>query len=155
MAPTREEHAALVGEVPTRVVTGGDTDALGIFLSENAVDRRPVDTRTNGDTVGPTYWRALAATDIDITIEVVVATAEHVAIRGSVTSLRQESSPDVSPSSQPFEIAVAWFCRIEDSQIVETWSLPTGAWRLRQLETPPGGICPAHHPHDRPITHET
>ncbi len=140
MASTREENAALVREFLTSVVASGDTDALGIFLRQDAVDRRPVTdpgVRTDPGRAG--YWRALATADIRITIDDVVTADETVAVRGRLTRCHRASMHDGDPIRHPFEIAVAWFCRIENGRIAETWSLPDGQWLMAQLDAPPGG----------------
>lgn len=140
MASTQEENAALVREFLTSVVASGDTDALGIFLSEDASDRRPVgDPGVGTDPVGAGYWRALATTDIRITVDDVVTADETVAVRGRLTRCHSASVHDSDPIRHPFEIGVAWFCRIENGHIAETWSLPDGQWLMAQLDVPPGG----------------
>lgn len=140
MVSTQEENAALVRAFLINVVASGDTDALGIFLSEDAVDRRPVlDNEVESEMVGSRYWKALAVTDIQITVDNVVAADENVAIRGTLARHHRESLHDRESNRRSFEIAIAWFCRIENGQIVETWSLPDGSWLVEQLDAIPGG----------------
>lgn len=140
MVSTPEENAALVKELLTNVVASGDTDAVGIFLSEDAVDRQPVFGHGVGsEMVGSRYWKALAAADVQITIGDVVAADENVAVRGILTRHHRESVHDRKSIRRPFETAIVWFCRIENGQIVETWSLPDGQWLVEQLDASPGG----------------
>lgn len=135
MPSTQEENAALIREFLTTVVRGGDTDALGIFLSGDALDSQPVlDNRVDSERVGPTYWSALAAADLDITIDDIVAADEKVAVRGTITGIHRESLLDGIPTGGSVEFAIVWFCRIDNGQILETWSLPRGPWLVRQLD---------------------
>lgn len=140
MESTPRENIALVREFLTTVVADSDTDALGIFLSGDAVDRQPVlDNRVDSGQVGATYWSALAAADLDITIDDIVATDEKVAVRGSVTGIHRGSPLAVVSTRRSIEIDIVWFCRIENGQIQETWSLPGESWLVGQLDAPLGG----------------
>jgi len=140
MVSTQEENAALVREFLTTVVAGSDTDALGIFLSENGGNRRPLlESKADCETVGYPYWSALTAADIDITIGDVVATDEDVAVRGIITGAHREPRLNQTPARSLFEIAIAWFCRVKNGQIVETRSIPNGPWLVWQLNPPLGG----------------
>lgn len=140
MVSTQQENAALVREFLTDVVAGGDTDALGVFLAEDAVDHQPVlEERWDSETATTTDWSALAAADVDITIDDVVAADDTVAVRGTVTGIHRESLVDLVPTGRSFEIAIAWFCRIENSRIVEIWSLPDRPALRRQLDGHPRG----------------
>lgn len=140
MASTREKNVALVREFLTTAIAGSDTDALGMFLGDAAVDGHAViDSGLDSETGGPAYWRVLARADIDIAIDTVVAAEEQVAIRGTVTRCSCASLRDGAPTHHSVEIAVAWFCRIENGHIGETWSLPDGSWLVRHLDALPGG----------------
>jgi predicted ester cyclase len=44
---------------------------------------------------------------------------------------------DLAPTGRSFEIACAWFCRIENDRIAEIWSLPDGLGPLTQLDAVP------------------
>lgn len=135
MASTQEENAALIREFLTTVVAGGNTDALGIFLSGDSVDRQAVlDNRLDSEPVGTTYWSALAGADLNVTIDDIVAADEKVAVRGTVTGIHRESLVGGVPTGRSFEIAIVWFCRIENGQILEAWSLPSGSWLVGQLD---------------------
>lgn len=141
MATTQEENAAVIREFLTSAVASGDTDALGIFLREDAVDRRPVLAHeVESEMVRARYWQALAAADIRITINDIVAADENVAVRGILTQHHRGSTHHRKSSRHSFETAIAWFCRIENGQIVETWSLPDGQWLVEKLDPTPGGI---------------
>lgn len=135
MAPTPQENAALVREFLSTVVAGGDTDALGMFLAPDAVQSRPrLAAPTGGEGASAAEWLILAAADVDITIEWVVAADDRVAIRGRVTGTHRESLMDLVPTGRSFEIAIAWFCRIENGRIGEIWTLPDRLGLMRQLE---------------------
>jgi len=54
-------------------------------------------------------------------------------VRATVTGSHRESLVDLAPTGESFEIAYAWFCRIEDGRIAEIRSLPDGLGLLRQL----------------------
>jgi hypothetical protein len=140
MASIHEENAALIREFLTTVVAGGDTDGLGIFLSGDPAIRHPVlDDRVDNDSIEGTYWSALAAANLNITIDDIVATDGKVAVRGTVTGIQRESLFGEVPTEGSFDIAIVWFCRVENGQILDTWSLPSEHWLVRQLDAPLGG----------------
>ena len=136
MVATPRENAALVRGFLTDVVSGGDTDAVSAFLAEAAVDHNLVfgaDRDRGREAVTALGWRVLAAADIDLDIEAVVATDDLVAVRGTVAGTHRESLMDLAPTGRSFEIAYAWFFRIEEGRIVEIHSLPDGLGLMRQL----------------------
>lgn len=134
MAPTPRENAALVREFLTDVVSGGDTDAVSAFLAEDVIDHNLVfEGEQDHETVTVLGWRVLAAADVDITIVDVVATIDRVAVLGTVTGTHCESLMDLAPTGRSFEIACAWFCRIENGRITEIQSLPDGLGLMQQL----------------------
>lgn len=140
MVSTQEENAALVEQFLTTVVAGSDTDALDIFLTEETGDQRSVGDRgLECGMAASTYWSALAAADIDIAIDTIVASDEAVAVYGTVTEPYRELVPDGRPSVRSVELSIAWFCWIENGCIVSTWSVPNGRWLVRQLGAFAGG----------------
>ena len=87
MKTTREENAALVRRFLTDVVAGGDTDAVETLVTEDVADRNPVfgpDRCSEQESVTGLGRNVLAAADVDIDIEAVVATDEQVAMRATV-----------------------------------------------------------------------
>lgn len=137
MAPPRE-NAALVRRFLTDVVACGDTNAVADFLATDVGDHHLVfeDAQRQG-AVTELGWQVLASTDVDLHVEDVVASGERVAVRGRVTGAHQESLMDLAPTGRSFEIACAWFFRIEHDQIAEIWSLPDGLGLLTQLDAVP------------------
>lgn len=152
MVPTTRENAALVRGFLVDVVAGGDTAAVDAFVAENAVSHNLVfgDGRDPEVALG---WRVLAAADVDVTVEEVVASEDRVAVRGTVAGTHRESLMDLAPTGAPFEIAYAWFCRIEDGRIVEIRSLPDGLGLLGQLGVVPG--VPPDCSRTRPTEHQS
>lgn len=140
MDSTPRDNAALVKEFLTGVIASGDTDGLGLFLTDGAVAHHVMGDRSGSETPNPWCWRVLAASDIDITIENVVAAEEMVAIQGTVTGTHRESLVDLAPTGRSFEIAVAWFCRIEDGRIAEMWTLHDALGLIRQLDAIPQAV---------------
>lgn len=138
MTATPQENAALVRRFLTDVVAGGDIDAVDGFLGADIVDHNLVFGAGYGhETMSALGWRVLAAADVDITIEDTVATADRVAVRATVTATHRESLMDLAPTGRSFEIACAWFCRIEGGRIVTSHSLPDGLGLVRQLGAVP------------------
>lgn len=138
MESRSQENASLVRRFLIDVVAGGDTDAVEAFITEGLVDHHLVFGETNErEPVTMAGWRALAAADIDVTVEDVVATEDKVAVRATVTGTHRESLVDLASTGTSFEIAYVWFCRIEDGQIVEIWSLPDGLGLMQQLDALP------------------
>lgn len=147
ISPPRE-NTALVRRFLTDVIAGGDTDALGIFLTDDAVSYQPaLEERMGGET--DLHWCVLAAADIDIRVDEIVAANDHVAVRGTITGIHRESLVDLVPTGRSFEIACVWFCRIEDGQINEIWSLPDGLSLLQQLDATRSGYL------NRSSSHQT
>lgn len=142
MEPATRENAALVRGFLTDVVAGGDVAAASVFLAEDVVTRHPVfENGGSREAISELGWRVLAAADVDIHVADVVATADRVAVRGRVTGTHRESLMDLAPTGAAFEIAAAWFCRIDDGRIAEIWSLPDGLGLMRQL-----GAIPSRSP---------
>ncbi len=138
MAPTPRENEALIRRFLTDVVAGVDTDATKIFLADDAVDYNLVfENERSHREVSTLGWRVLAGADVDVNIEDIVATDSHVAARGTVAGTHRESLMDLAPTGRSFEIAYAWFCRVEDGQIAAIYSLPDGLGLLQQVDAIP------------------
>lgn len=138
MGSTPQKNAALVREFLIDVVAGGDTDALDIFLADDAVQHQPaLDAETGSPAGESTWWQILAASDIDISICDVVAEEDTVAVRGTVTGIHQESLLDLTPTGASFQIASVWFCRIDAGRIAKIWSLPDALGLRQQLGADP------------------
>lgn len=134
MTPTQRENEALVRGFLTEVVAGGDTAATEVFLTDAPVEHNPVFGEGRGDEPATALgWRVLAGADVAVDVESVVATAETVAVRGVVRGTHRQSLVDLAPTGAPFEIACAWFCRVEGDRIAEIWSLPDGLGLLADI----------------------
>jgi predicted ester cyclase len=140
MRPTARENAALVRRFLADVIAGGDTSAADAIVADGVTDRNAVfqggrlPARDHAVGLG---WRVLAGADVDIAVDEVVASRERVAVRATVTGTHRESLLDLAPTGDQFEIAHAWFCRIDDGLIAEIWSLPDGLGLVRQLGAGP------------------
>ena len=138
MAPPSRENAALVRRFLLDVVACGDTNAVADLLAADVGDHHLVFEGDQHQGVATELGRqALASADVDLHVEDVVASGERVAVRGRVTGTHQESLMDLAPTGRSFEIACAWFFRIEHDQIAEIWSLPDGLGLLTQLDAVP------------------
>jgi predicted ester cyclase len=138
MAPTSRENAALVRRFLTDVVACGDTNAVADLLAVDVGDHHLVfEGAQPQGTVTELGWQALASADVDLHVADVVASDDCVAVRGRVTGTHQESLMDLAPTGRSFEIACAWFFRINDDRIAEIWSLPDGLGLLKQLDAVP------------------
>lgn len=136
MPPTPQENTALVRRFLTDVVAGSDNDALGAFVTDDAVDHNLVfgDSKTRRTTDAMDQSVLAAIGDIDLEIEDIVAADDTVAVRATVSGTHQGSLLDLTPTGKSVEIAYVWFCRIEDGQIAEVWSLPDGLGLVQQLD---------------------
>lgn len=134
MVTIPEKNAALVWGFLIDVVTSDDTEAVGTDLANDVVDHNLVfgEKRVQRP-IMILGWRVLAAADIDIDVEDVVATEDTVAVRGPVAGTHQESLLDLAPTGASFEITFAWFCRIDGGRIAEIWLLPDGLGLTQQL----------------------
>lgn len=139
MTTRPEENAALVRRFLTDVVAGRDTDAVEAFVTEDVADRNLVFgiDQAREREMTALGWRVLAGTDVDIDIEQVVASGEQVAVRATASGTHRESLLDLAPTGCSFEIAYAWFCRIDDGQIAAIWSLPDGLGLMQQVDAIP------------------
>lgn len=140
MTLTPREAEALVRRFLTDVVDAGDTGAVDVFLAEDVVEFHPAfGSHTDGTRVSATVpgRTILAGADVDVDVESVVASGEEVAVRATVTGTHRESLLDLAPTGASFEIAHAWFCRIDDDRIGEIWSLPDGLGLMMQLGAVP------------------
>lgn len=140
MANAPQNNAALVRGFLTDVVGGGDTAAVPVFLTDDAV----ADDLVFGESVDPCPvtalgWRVLAGADADVHIDEIVADGDRVAVRGTVSGSHRESLMDLAPTGATFEIPCVWFCRVPDRRIAEIRSLPDGLGLLRQLNAIPPG----------------
>lgn len=134
MPSATEENAALVRRFLTDVIAGGDIDAVDGFLATDVADYNPVFGGTQGSqTVSALGWQVLAAADVNVNVANVVATDDWVAVRGQLTGTHRESLMDLAPTGRSFEIAYAWFCRIENGKIDKIWWLPDGLSLMQQL----------------------
>ncbi len=141
MASTQAPNAARVREFRTTPVAGGETDALGIDLSEDTGGRRPVGAPgVETDPVGAGDWGALATAAIRTTSDAVGTAAETVAVRGRLTRSHRDAVQDGDPTRHPIDIATAWMCRFKTGHTGETWSVPDGQWPMEHLGAAPGGI---------------
>ena len=138
MTTTPEENEALVRRFLSDVVAGRDTAAVDTFLAEDATDHNLVfGDRHEHKELTTLGWRVLAAADVDVEIEDIVATNQRVAVRATIAGTHQESLMDLAPTGRSFTITYAWFCRIADGRIAEVWSLPDGLGLLQQLDALP------------------
>lgn len=140
MTKTARTNAALVRSFLTDVIAGRDTAAVGAFLSDDVIDRNLVFEAAPGQAgVTALGWQVLAGADIELEISDVVATHDRVAVRATVSGTHQESLMDLAPTGRSFDIAYAWFCRIENGRITEIRSLPDGLGLMQQVGAIPDG----------------
>lgn len=138
MTSTSHETAALVREFFTSVIDGGDTDAVDVLLADDVVDHHLVFGRRYGASgVDELGWRVLAAADVSVEIDDVIATVDRAAVRGTISGTHQESLMDLAPTGERFEISAVWFCRLENGELAEIWSLPDGLGLMRQIDAIP------------------
>lgn len=139
MGGTRRENAALVRRFLSDVAAGGDVAAVEAFLAENFAGH---DLVFGDGHAGTDFdWSVLAAADVDVEVEQVVATDEWVAVLATVSGTHREPLLELEPTGESFEVAYAWFCRVEEGRLAEIWSLPDGLGLLEQIgaipDTPP------------------
>lgn len=118
MTTAADENAALARRYLADVVASDDPEATSAFLADGA---RVHDLVFDGPTRG---WPT-AGDEMEIDIRAVVATQDRAAVRGVVRGRSAVAAGD-------YEVAGAWFFRIEDGRIAELWSLPDGLGLLSQ-----------------------
>ena len=126
MTTNADRNAALARRYLDDVVASGDRRAARAFLAEGA--------RVT-DLVFPNRGYGWPRPDDELAIDVhdVVATGARVSVRGTVRGR--------PPDGGPYEVASAWFYRVEDGRIADLWSLPDGLGLYRQIGTLP---APGH-----------
>jgi ketosteroid isomerase-like protein len=160
MASTPGENVALVRQFLTAVIAGEDTDAATVFLAEDVGGWNLVFGGREGQEAVTAFGeRILAGADVIVDIADVIATENRVAVRAAVSGTH-ESVTEMVPAGESFEIACAWFRRIDDGRITELWSLPDGLGLMEQLgvipEIPMNRLqiqptdqgCPLHDPEE-------
>lgn len=113
-----DENAALARRYLADVVASDDPQATSAFLTDGARVHDLV-------FAGPNRGWPTAGDELEIDIRAVVATQDHAAVRGFVRGHSAVVDGD-------YEVAGAWFFRIEDGRIAELWSLPDGLGLLHQ-----------------------
>lgn len=135
-----EQNAALVRRYLADVVGADDPRARHAFLAENARVQDVVFGRSDAG------W-PIPGEVLEVDVDDVIATEDGVAVRATV---RGRSASE----GHPYEVAGAWFCRVEDGRIAALWALPDGLGLARQLGTLP--LPPFHRDgHDSETDSET
>lgn len=73
---------------------------------------------------------------LDINVDDLVATADRVAVRGTLSGAPSATRLDAPPEGR-ITIDHARFCRVEAGRIAGLWSLPDGLGLLEQLDVLP------------------
>ena len=138
MAPKPEENEALIRRFLTDVVGDGDLEALEAFVAEDAVVH---DLAFGGETgygkVDALGMGILAAADVDVEIDDLIAGGDRVAVRATISGAVKGIPTETTATGGSFEIAHVGFYRIEDGRIAKTWSLSDALGLVRQLEVAP------------------
>lgn len=134
MPTAPQVNAALVRRFLTDVLAAGDSEAIDDFVAPDSVDHTLI-LGTSGvdDVVRQVGRRALAAADVDVAFEEVVATDTHVAVRGRLRGNERPTVVDPVSTGQSFVINCVWFCRIEEGRIAGIWALPDGLALLQAV----------------------
>ena len=135
MAPIPEENEELIRRFLTDVVGDGDLEALEAFVAKDVAEHDLAFGNEEGYAEVIAMGRGiLAAADVDVEIEDLVADGDKVAVRATVSGTTMGLPTAGTTTGGRFEIAYVGFYRVEDGQIAETWSLPDTLGLVRQLE---------------------
>lgn len=138
MNHTARENSALVRRFLLDIVSGGDTDAIDLLVTEDVAEHGLLSEDSQDlEPLKSFGWRALADSDVSVTVGDVVAGPNQVAVRSTITGTHREHWMGLQPTENEFEIPCVWFCRINGGRITEIWSLPDGFGLLQQLDIIP------------------
>ena len=141
MAPKPEENEALVRRFLTDVVGDGDLEGLKTLVAEDVAEHDLAFGSEPGYAEVDALGRGiLAAADVDVEIEDLVAEGDRVAVRATVSGTTMGLPTVGTATGGRFDIAHVGFYRVEDGQIAEAWSLPDTLGLVRQLEVVPEAL---------------
>ena len=140
MPPTEEENAALVRRYLLDVVDGGDVDARDILLAADV----GAATLYTDDQGGDHYlqWLSrgiLAAADVDVHVEELVADEDRVAVRCRISGTLAGVAIEPHLIGRTFTMDHVGFYEVQNDQITEMWSLADKLGLVSQLGLLPEG----------------
>jgi steroid delta-isomerase-like uncharacterized protein len=135
------ENTALVRTWLDRVINGHDPAAVGEFFASDIVSHQP-----GGETVrGAAAYQELASgylaafPDFRLTIDVVVAEDDRVAVRWTATGTQRGEFQGIATTGRRVTITGIEIDRVADGRVVETWTEFDRLGFLQQLGAAPGG----------------
>ena len=134
MPPTEEKNAALVRRYLLDVVDGGDVDASDILL---VADVEPavlhIDDQVGNHNLQGLSRGILAAADVDVDVEELVADENRVAVRCRISDMLGGVAIEPHLPGRTVTIDFVGFYGVQNDQITEMWSLPDELGLVSQL----------------------
>ena len=130
-----EANKAIVWQFVERVQNGGDLAALDVLAAPGYVNHS-APPGVPSDREGLKQLTALFRTafpDGRMTIEEMVAEGDRVATRKTFRGTHQGALLDLPPTGRAVVITLLDLVRLEDGQVVESWSMADEVGMLRQL----------------------
>ena len=130
-----EANKAIVRQFVERVQNGGDLAALDVLAAPGYVNHS-APPGVPSDREGLKQLTALFRTafpDGRMTIEEMVAEGDRVATRKTFRGTHQGALLDLPPTGRAVVITLLDLVRLEDGQVVESWSMADEVGMLRQL----------------------
>lgn len=145
MDPDATKAAARkVYETLNHAVTGGDLEALGSVIAQDAVDHNPIPGQRPGLVEIQRAFREFAAAFSEVTfrIEDILAEGEKAAVRVTVTAVHTGPFLGAPPTGRRVTETGIDILRFSDGKLVERWGQFDELGLLRQLDLLPQGAVP-------------
>ena len=112
------------------------------LVQPDALIRTPLPIQAAGAELLKRVFRRLhrAFPDLHITIEDMIAEADKVVRRNTVTGTHQGDYMGLPPSGKPITYNEIFIIRFADGRISETWGVVDVLSQMRQLGAIPGGL---------------
>lgn len=151
---TPEENKELVEQASFDVFVEGSTDRLDELLTDDYVLHDPTSPEEiRGRDAFKEYIQTYrnAFSDLDATIETIIAEDDLVAVRFRVRGTHDgplPEAPDLEPTGREIEIVGMEFDRIENGRLAETWQVFDALGMLQQLGVIPSEELPTETHHE-------
>lgn len=126
-------------------LSSGDWEIISNTIDEvvqpDALIRTPLPIEATGaELLKEVFGRLLRAfPDLHITIEDMIAEADKVVARDTVTGTHQGEYMGLPPTGKSITYNEIFICRFADGRIAETWGVVDVLSQMRQLGAIPGG----------------
>ena len=117
------------------VASKGDLDVLDEILAEGFVDHDPAPDQGPGIEGLKGFFRSFrtAFPDLQVSVDEMVATDDHVALRYTVSGTHKGEFMGVAPTGKTFTTGAMQIARFENGKVTERWGVTDQLGILKQL----------------------